>query len=172
LPEGPVIVSPEKLMEAISREVITKNPEAFKIEALKDIISLYPKNPLYAGFGNKSNDHISYHTCGIPKYRIFIVNTSGEIKVNSIYHKNHSDVNSLVDHIFPPLIKKTKKGEDEVKKEFSSWSYWNIPIDDDETIMESNKNIEIKKVDEKILTFEKIEDDKFNNNEINGSLIL
>lgn len=36
-------------------EVIEKKPEEFKISCLKDIQSLFPMNPLFAGFGNKIN---------------------------------------------------------------------------------------------------------------------
>ena len=37
------------------REVIVKNPEEFKIHCLKDIATLFPSTPFYAGFGNKIN---------------------------------------------------------------------------------------------------------------------
>ena len=41
----------------VSREVIEKKPEEFKIACLRDIQSLFPssRNPLYAGFGNRVN---------------------------------------------------------------------------------------------------------------------
>lgn len=57
LPEGPIISNPEKLFECLTREVIYKNPEEFKISALRDVKSLFPNdyNPFYAGFGNKIN---------------------------------------------------------------------------------------------------------------------
>lgn len=57
LPEGPIISNPELLFECLTREVIYKNPEEFKISALRDVKSLFPNdyNPFYAGFGNKIN---------------------------------------------------------------------------------------------------------------------
>ena len=39
----------------IYREVIEKKPEEFKISCLKDIQTLFPENPFFAGFGNKIN---------------------------------------------------------------------------------------------------------------------
>lgn len=43
-------------LDCFSREVIAKKPEDFKIECLKNIVSLFPnQNPFYAGFGNRTN---------------------------------------------------------------------------------------------------------------------
>ncbi len=54
LPEGPVIMSPDRLIAAFHREVIMRRPEEFKIAALKDIRKLFlDDNPFYAGFGNR-----------------------------------------------------------------------------------------------------------------------
>lgn len=81
LPEGPLLLSPTSLMNALHRfgfklytyiqvletlvsnklsyfrEVIEKKPEEFKIKALNDVRALFPKdhNPFYAGYGNKIN---------------------------------------------------------------------------------------------------------------------
>lgn len=55
LPDGPVLLSPTSLFSAFHREVIEKKPEEFKISCLKDIASLFPSNPFFAGFGNKIN---------------------------------------------------------------------------------------------------------------------
>lgn len=41
LPPGPVILSPDRTMAALRREVILKKPEVFKIACLKDLQSLY-----------------------------------------------------------------------------------------------------------------------------------
>lgn len=45
LPSGPVILSPDRTMAALRREVILKKPEVFKIACLNDIRSLYFKAP-------------------------------------------------------------------------------------------------------------------------------
>ena len=60
-------------------QVILKKPEEFKIRCLSDIRSLFPEteNPLYAGFGNKNTDTMSYSAVGIPNSRIFIINHRG-----------------------------------------------------------------------------------------------
>ncbi|QLL30456.1 hypothetical protein HG536_0A02730 [Torulaspora globosa] len=45
LPSGPVILSPDRTMAALRREVILKKPEVFKIACLNDIRSLYFRAP-------------------------------------------------------------------------------------------------------------------------------
>ena len=46
LPEGPVIMSPDRLLTAIHREVIMRKPEEFKMACLKDIQRLFsPRKP-------------------------------------------------------------------------------------------------------------------------------
>ncbi len=54
----------------LSREVIEKKPEEFKIECLKQIRNLFPDdfNPFHAGFGNKPSVRdsivcIAVHLC-------------------------------------------------------------------------------------------------------------
>jgi len=49
--------------------MIIKNPETFKIKVLKTIKEVFQSkdyNPLFAGFGNKDTDTISYSYVGIP----------------------------------------------------------------------------------------------------------
>ena len=55
LPDGPCLLSPSGLIESLTREVIERKPEEFKIACLQDIRSLWPAshNPFYAGFGNR-----------------------------------------------------------------------------------------------------------------------
>jgi len=134
LPDGPIVTSPEKIFEVLTREVITKNPEEFKIAALRDIRSLFSKdvNPFYAGFGNKENDLLSYKTVGVHPSRIFIVDTSSKIRVDSIVtHKSYSDVDDLVHMIFPRL---NENDHDPVDKQFSSFLFWKIPVESVEEV--------------------------------------
>jgi phosphatidate phosphatase LPIN len=43
LPDAPVLLSPTRLIESLTREVIRRNPEEFKIECLNKIRSLWPQ---------------------------------------------------------------------------------------------------------------------------------
>ena len=56
LPDGPLIMSPDRLYHSFKREIILKKPEVFKIAALRDIKNIFHpdvQSPIFAGFGNK-----------------------------------------------------------------------------------------------------------------------
>jgi phosphatidate phosphatase LPIN len=83
LPDGPVLMSPDRLIAALKREVIDRRPEEFKIACLRDIKRLFgDRNPFYAGFGNRITDAMSYRAVGIPTYRIYSINSNGEVKMD------------------------------------------------------------------------------------------
>jgi phosphatidate phosphatase LPIN len=126
LPEGPVLMSPDRLLQSFNREVIRRKPEEFKIAVLRDIQSLFPPGhkPFYAGFGNRQTDAISYRAVGIPLGKIFTINPRGEITtVNYTYKKTYPTMHALVDEMFPPLHKQQQESED-----FNDFQYWRLPI--------------------------------------------
>jgi len=81
MPEGPCILSPDKLFFSFKREIIMKNPDVYKIAALRDIWNLFPRNssPIVAGFGNAVTDAIAYRAVGVSLNKIFIINPKAEI---------------------------------------------------------------------------------------------
>lgn len=100
LPEGPVIMSPDRLMTSLHRfvvrsrlcsqsteshacsEVVLRKPEVFKMACLRDIKRLFGDvSPFYAGFGNRITDALSYRSVDIPSSRIFTIDTNGEVKM-------------------------------------------------------------------------------------------
>ena len=106
LPDGPVIMSPDRLIAALKREVIDRRPEEFKISCLKDIRHLFGDanpSPFYAGFGNRITDAMSYRAVGIPKTRIYSINSKGEVRMDFFdgYTSSYVQLVDLVDHIFP-----------------------------------------------------------------------
>lgn len=115
IPKGPVILSPDRTMAALKREVILKKPEVFKMACLNDIRSLYFDNlqkddartPFYAGFGNRITDAISYRSVKIPSHRIFTINPNGEVHMELLqlagYRSSYMDIGELVDHFYPPI---------------------------------------------------------------------
>ena len=122
LPIGPVILSPDRTIAALRREVILKKPEVFKIACLKDMKALYfPDSndhgddsdeiptPFIAGFGNRITDALSYRAVGIPSSRIFTINPDGEVHMELLelagYKSSYIHINELVDHFFPPVKK-------------------------------------------------------------------
>lgn len=118
LPKGPVILSPDRTMAALKREIILKKPEVFKMACLRDISSLYfaktghindddERTPFYAGFGNRITDAISYRSVKIPSHRIFTINPNGEVHMELLelagYRSSYLRIGELVDQFFPPL---------------------------------------------------------------------
>ena len=83
LPDGPCLLSPSGLIESLTREVILRKPEEFKIACLEDIRSLWPHshNPFYAGFGNRGSDVVAYKAAGVPPCRILVINPQGDIRM-------------------------------------------------------------------------------------------
>ena len=109
LPDGPCIMSPNRLMYSFKREVIDRKPYLFKIAALLNIKNLFNDDqyPFYAGFGNRDTDAVSYKAVGINPRKIFIINPYSEVVVlKSMIKKTYPLLNTLVDEIFPPVCSK------------------------------------------------------------------
>lgn len=132
LPNGPVLMSPNRLVESFTREVIRRRPHEFKIGALREIRSLFPPdyNPFHAGFGNRDTDVISYRAVGLIPQRIFVVNPRGELVVMKAKYEStasYSTLQDLVESVFPDI-----SGQDGLKKikamtesaTFNDWNYW------------------------------------------------
>ena len=81
MPDGPLLISPDRSATSFYREIIIKKPHLFKIKCLKEIKDLFPPEvePFYAGFGNRDTDYIAYKTLAINEKKIFIINPKGEI---------------------------------------------------------------------------------------------
>ena len=126
LPKGPVILSPDRTMAALKREVYLRKPEVFKMACLRDIQGLFgqKKDPFYAGFGNRFTDAMSYRSVGIPSTRIFTINSSAEVSLDLLtlntYRSSYVSMRDLVDHFFPPLALLVS-GEHE---EYTDFKYW------------------------------------------------
>ncbi|KAI8806761.1 Lipin/Ned1/Smp2-domain-containing protein [Cladochytrium replicatum] len=125
LPEGPVIMSPDRLFRALHREVVMRKPEEFKIACLRDIKRLWGDewNPFYAGFGNRITDALSYRSVDVPASRIFTIDPSGEVKLELMadYKSSYIKLNDIVDQIFPPLGKA-------LDTEFNDFHFWRPPL--------------------------------------------
>jgi phosphatidate phosphatase LPIN len=82
MPEGAVLISPDRSGKSIYREMIIKQPHIFKISCLVSIKNLFQPNqlPFFAGFGNRPTDTITYRVLGVSNDKIFIINKKGVIK--------------------------------------------------------------------------------------------
>lgn len=132
LPKGPVIMSPDRTIAALRREIYLRKPEVFKMACLRDILNLFPQNcnPFYAGFGNRLTDALSYRSVNIPSTRIFTINSNAEVSLDLLtlnkYKNSYVTMRELVDHFFPPVgLLVTGGGE-----EFTDFHYWrDTPLD-------------------------------------------
>lgn len=130
LPDGPIILSPERLFAAFKREIIIGNPEEFKIAALRDIQNLFIEdetsaNPFYAGFGNRITDAQSYHAVGVPPSRIFTINAAGAVWVEQLLlvggvSSTYLAMTDIVDLYFPPVHTAPREGDES----FSDINWW------------------------------------------------
>lgn len=112
LPKGPTIMSPDRTIAALRREVYLRKPEVFKMACLRDIMTLFSGHggatnttesagaglhakptgiaagrgkggsPFYAGFGNRLTDALSYRSVNIPSTRIFTINSYAEVSLD------------------------------------------------------------------------------------------
>ncbi|KAL8722156.1 MAG: hypothetical protein Q9225_001300 [Loekoesia sp. 1 TL-2023] len=132
LPKGPVIMSPDRTIAALRREIYLRKPEVFKMACLRDILNLFSPNcnPFYAGFGNRLTDALSYRSVNIPSTRIFTINSNAEVSLDLLtlnkYKNSYVTMRELVDHFFPPVgLLVTGGGE-----EFTDFNYWrDTPLD-------------------------------------------
>lgn len=126
LPKGPVIMSPDRTIAALRREIYLRKPEVFKMACLRDILSLFPgkQNPFYAGFGNRFTDALSYRSVNIPSSRIFTINSNAEVSLDLLslnkYKSSYVTMRELVDHFFPPVSLLVHDGGEE----FTDFTYW------------------------------------------------
>jgi phosphatidate phosphatase LPIN len=126
LPKGPVIMSPDRTIAALRREIYLRKPEVFKMACLRDILNLFPgkTNPFYAGFGNRFTDALSYRTVNIPSTRIFTINSNAEVSLDLLslnkYKISYVSMREIVDHFFPPVSMLVKDGGEN----FTDFNYW------------------------------------------------
>ncbi|KAI8641445.1 Lipin/Ned1/Smp2-domain-containing protein [Parasitella parasitica] len=126
LPDGPVIMSPDRLFTSLHREVIMRKPEVFKMACLRDIQRLFGgRDPFYAGFGNRITDARSYRSVNVPTSRIFTIDPYGDLKLELLlaFKSSYLHLNDLVDQMFPPINRV-------VDEEFNDWNYWKAPVAD------------------------------------------
>ena len=128
LPRGPVIMSPDRTIAALRREIYLRKPEVFKMACLRDIMGLFGKGPgqtpFYAGFGNRLTDALSYRSVNIPSTRIFTINSNAEVSLDLLslnrYKTGYASMREIVDHFFPPVGLLVPNGGEE----FTDFNYW------------------------------------------------
>ncbi|KAL5117263.1 lipin Ned1 [Pleosporales sp. CAS-2024a] len=137
LPKGPVIMSPDRTIAALRREIYLRKPEVFKMACLRDIMQLFDKpshqTPFYAGFGNRFTDALSYRSVNIPSTRIFTINSNAEVSLDVLslnsYKTGYASMREIVDHFFPPVGLLVPAGG-EGYTDFNYWRDKPLEVDD------------------------------------------
>lgn len=129
LPRGPTILSPDRTMAALRREIYLRKPQVFKMATLRDIRQLYgaENHAFYAGFGNRLTDQISYRTVDVPRTRIFTINSNAEVSLDLLslnkLKLSYVSMTDVVDHYFPPVSTIVKGGGEE----YTDFAFWRDP---------------------------------------------
>jgi phosphatidate phosphatase LPIN len=136
LAQGPVMCAPDPLSKALFREVVTRNPQRFKIRCLQDIRNLFPPgwNPFHAGFGNRDTDVESYLAVGVPQHRVFTINPKGEVVCETtkrVKQYTLSEVNELAHEMFPPIEDTCPVTGSVAEEQFNDFNHWKNPVDAD-----------------------------------------
>ena len=108
MPDGPLLLSPDRSIKSLHREII-RQADKFKIDCLKAVKNLFPSPthplPFHAGFGNRETDTRSYQAVLVPDDTIFITNPKGQInkkgKDDFISYKLINQ--NMMDQIFPVI---------------------------------------------------------------------
>lgn len=142
LPKGPMILSPDRTIAALRRELYIRKPEVFKMACLRDIQNLFGqgRTPFYAGFGNRFTDALSYLSVSIPSYRIFTINSYAEVSLDLLslnkLRYNYVNMGEVVDHYFPPVDTLVKGGGEEC----TDFQYWREPVLDIDDFSDSESD--------------------------------
>ena len=154
LPKGPVIMSPDRTIAALRREIYLRKPEVFKMACLRDILNLFShkRNPFYAGFGNRLTDALSYRSVNIPSTRIFTINSNAEVSLDLLtlnkYKISYVSMREVIDHFFPP-VGLLVAGEGEGFTDFNYWRNPPLEIEDfDDSDDENNDRRSVRSDDE------------------------
>lgn len=106
LPHGPVLLSPDRLLETASNEMI--DAHEFKAAALDAIRSLFPPdvNAFYAAFGKTAADGARFVDAGVFPAKVFLVDEeNGRLRHRSLlgFHESYASLRNRADTMFPPI---------------------------------------------------------------------
>jgi phosphatidate phosphatase LPIN len=142
LPRGPTLMSPDRTIAALRRELYIRKPEVFKMACLRDIKNLFgpDRTPFSAGFGNRLTDALSYRSVSIPSNRIFTINSYAEISLDLLHlnklRYSYVNMREVVDHYFPPVNTLVKGGGEE----YTDFTYWREPVLDIDDFSDSESD--------------------------------
>jgi len=111
LPPGPLLLSPTNFITGFITEVVTGRPDEMKTSLITKLWEIFKEQKeskisetIVAAYGNKETDVKAYTNCGLPRERIYIVNTYGELRnEGSGVVSSYQQQASAIDSIFPKM---------------------------------------------------------------------
>jgi len=111
LPAGPLLLSPTNFIAGLITEVVTGRPDEMKTSLIRKVWGIFKEQEgkeigetIVAAYGNKETDVKAYSNCGLPKEKMYIVNTYGELKnMGSGVVSSYQEQAAGIDSIFPKL---------------------------------------------------------------------
>ncbi|PBP20286.1 nuclear elongation and deformation protein [Diplocarpon rosae] len=173
LPKGPTLMSPDRTVAALRRELYIRKPEVFKMACLRDIKNLFgpDRTPFCAGFGNRLTDALSYRSVSIPSNRIFTINSYAEVSLDLVnlnkLRYSYINMREVVDHYFPPVSTLVKGGGEE----YTDFTYWREPVLDIDEFSDSDSEEKEGEEEEQDHLSEDDEDDEELDDELGESYI-
>ncbi|KAK2627508.1 hypothetical protein QTJ16_003474 [Diplocarpon rosae] len=173
LPKGPTLMSPDRTVAALRRELYIRKPEVFKMACLRDIKNLFgpDRTPFCAGFGNRLTDALSYRSVSIPSNRIFTINSYAEVSLDLVnlnkLRYSYINMREVVDHYFPPVSTLVKGGGEE----YTDFTYWREPVLDIDEFSDSESEEKDGEEEEQDNLSEDEEDDEELDDELGESYI-
>jgi len=117
LPPGPLLLSPTNFITGFITEVVTGRPDEMKTCLITKLWETFKEEErseigetIVAAYGNKETDVKAYTNCGLPKERMYIVNTYGELRnMGSGVVSSYNEQAAGIDSIFPRLEARTQR---------------------------------------------------------------
>lgn len=149
VPDSPLFMNPDPVMEAFYREVIMRNSAGMKASLLANVSDAFNRAgrnscPYILGFGNRKSDEDAYRRAGVLPEYIFIIDTYSKLTAaeGGASFQTYRDPNllSLIDQSFSRPGFESFENMDQKMLRTQCPSSCNIVVDEQRTIFVESKS--------------------------------
>ncbi|KAH7830332.1 putative phosphatidate phosphatase LPIN [Monocercomonoides exilis] len=163
MPVGPVLLSPMSLYSSLRLEVFQRRPDLFKIMCLREVQDCFPSEfgHLYAAFGNRATDTVSYMSVGIPERRVFLLDKQGTMWAGNKHYESilYAMGQRIAEHEKQTVL---VREADKIKKR-KKWNKWQSNMERIEVIESSqSKSLSDATVESKKANAKEVKDEDTN----------
>ena len=150
LPESPLFMNPDPVMEAFYREVIMRHSAGMKASLLANVSEAFNRAgrnscPYILGFGNRKSDEDAYSRAGVLPEFIFIIDTYSKLTAaeGGASFQTYRDPNllALIDQSFSRPGVESPDNMDQKRLGATCSSPGNIAVDEQSTICVESKSL-------------------------------